>query len=143
METQEKLLPQQAGWIEVFLRQFPQGKRWSGWKAQSNIDALGVEQRNGGAGPRIFLAFEPAPIPFAKPQKKRFDVLAGAQGVDGKVRARAVIFEQSRPAHSYAVGLPAGGFNAIVAIRLAIRPLQNLGDGGARSDLAFGDLPLD
>jgi hypothetical protein len=90
METQEKLLPQQAGWIEVFLREFPQGKRWSGWKAQSNIDALGVEQRNGGAGPRIFLAFEPAPIPFAKPQKKRFDVLAGAQGVDGKVRARAV-----------------------------------------------------
>ncbi len=137
------LPPQQAGWIEVILGQFPQRGRGSGRKAQPDIDAFPILQRNGGPRPRIFFALELPPIAFAKPQKKGFDVLAGSQGVDGEVRARTVVFEQPGPAHGYTVGFPAGGLDAIVAVRLASRLFQHLGDGGCGALLAFGNLLLD
>src|ERR1039458_1528909 len=92
---------------------------------------------------RILLAFERVAVPLPEPQQEGLNVLAGAQGVDGKVRARAVVLEQPRPAHGYPVNFPARGLHAIVAVRLPAWPFQNLGDGIARSLPPFGNLLLD
>jgi hypothetical protein len=132
IETPVVLRAQQAGWIEVLLGQLPQGRRWIGRKAQSNNNRFAVLQRDGGACPGKFAALESPAIAFAKPQEEGLDVLTGSQRIDGEVRARAIVLEQTRTAHSYAVRFPAGRFDAIIAVRLSPRPFQDFGDGSGR-----------
>jgi hypothetical protein len=92
MKTPEMLPQQQPGWIEVLLGQLTESGRRNIRQAQAHIDRFAVLQRNGGARACIRLAFELVAVPFPEAQKKGLDVLAGAQGVDGEVRARAVVF---------------------------------------------------
>ena len=132
METPEMLRAEQAGGIEVLFGQLPQGGRWIGGKPQSDGNRFAVLQRDGGARPRKLAAFESPAVAFAKPQQERLDVLAGPQRIDGEVRARAIVLEQTRPAHGHAVSLPAGGLDAIIAVRLSARPFQDLGDCAGR-----------
>jgi hypothetical protein len=143
MKTPEVLPQQQPGWIEKLLGELTECGRRNRRQAQADIDRFAVLQRNGGARARIRLAFELVAVPFPKAQQKRLDVLASAQGVDGEVRARAVVFEQPRPAHGHPVSFPAGGLHAIVAVRLPAWPFQNLGDGIARPFPPLGNLLLD
>lgn len=85
-------------------------------------------------------AFESPAVAFAEPQEQSLDVLAGPQRIDGEVRARAIVLEQTRPAHGHTVSLPAGGLDAIIAVRLSARPFQDLGDGASGPLPPFGNL---
>src|SRR5213078_1125545 len=143
METLKMLLPQQAGWIEVRLGQLPQRRRWIRRKPQSNCDRVAVLQRDGGVCPRKLAASESPAIAFAEPHEEGLDVLTGSQGIDSEVGAGTIVLEQTRPAHGNTVGFPAGRFDAIIAVRLSVRPFQDLGDGGGRPFPPFGYLLLD
>ena len=54
-----------------------------------------------------------------------------------------MVFEQTGPAHGDTVSFPADGLDAIITVRLSVRPLQELRDGGGRSFPPLGDLLLD
>ena len=59
-------------------------------------------------------------------------MLTGSQSIDGEVLARAIVFEQTRPAHGNKVSFPAGRLDVIIAVRLSARLFQDL---GARSQV--------
>jgi len=87
MKAPEMPLPQQPGRIEIPPGQLAESGRGSSRQAQPHIDRFTVLQGNRGARARIRLALERVAVPFPQAQKKGLNVFAGAQGIDGEVRA--------------------------------------------------------
>jgi hypothetical protein len=76
-------------------------------------------------------------------QQKRLDMLAGAQRIQGEVRAGAVILKQTQAANRYPVAPPASGLDAVIPIRPADWPLQHLEWRSHGSLSPLGDLLFD
>jgi len=120
-----------------------QASRWRSRQAQPDLDGFSVLEGDGSARARELFSLERGAVLPPQLEQQRFDVLAGAQGVDGEIRAGAIVFEEARPAHGDAVGFSAGGLDAIVAIEAPGGPLLDPDDGALRPFSAFGDLLLD
>src|SRR6266498_2873712 len=84
----------------------------------------------------------PPPVPrirFGKPNNSESDTRR-PERVHREIGTRAEVLEQAWPAHGYPVGLPAGGFYPIVAIKSLFRTGEDFLHGRAGSLTALRDL---
>ena len=135
--------PQESGRVETLTGQGFQASRWRNRQAQPDLDGFSILQGDGSARARVLFSLERGTVLVAQLEQERFDVLAGAQGVDGEIRAGAIVLEETRTAHGDAVGLSAGGLDAIVAIEAPCGPRLHPDNGALRPFPPFGNLLLD
>jgi hypothetical protein len=141
-EMPEMLGPQDPRRVEILAGQSFQPGRWRGRQAQPDRDGFSVLEGDGSARAGVCFALQGGAVLPPQLEQQRFDVLAGPQGVDGEIRAGAVVLEKARAAHGDAVGLSAGGLHAVVAIEAPGGPRLDLDYGAFRPFPPFGYLLL-